>query len=190
MDLVWYLWTGPASPLFGKEEMTTFERYYIQDKETHVEKKNAYFGLRDNEQVCLNMLSEFGVSQYNSHIINGHTPVIERKGEDPLKANGRLIVIDGGFSRPYQKKTGLGGYTLLYNSYGMQLAAHQPFSSKKDAIQNETDIVSTRRIVDRQLRRRKVKETDIGVELMEQITDLHQLLQAYRSGTVTEKRRL
>lgn len=190
MDLVWYLWSGAVSPLFGKSDMTTFERYYIEDKHTHKEHKNAYFRLRDNEDVCLRILSEFGVSRYKSHIINGHTPVIERKGEDPVKANGRLIVIDGGYSKPYQKQTGLGGYTLLYNSYGMQLAAHQPFSSKEDAIQNETDIVSTRRIVDKVLRRRKVKETDIGVDLMEQITDLHKLLQAYKSGKVVEKKRL
>src|SRR5699024_6225438 len=117
LDLMWYLWTGPASPLFGREEMTTFERYYIEDKETHVEKKNAYFELRNEESFCLFVLREFGIPVQNGHIINGHTPVKERKGEDPIKANGRMIVIDGGYSKPYQKKTGLGGYTLLYNSY-------------------------------------------------------------------------
>src|SRR5699024_432095 len=166
--------------------MTTFERSYIEDKETHAEKKNSYFELRNEESFCLFVLREFGIPVQNGHIINGHTPVKERKGEDPIKANGRMIVIDGGYSKPYQKKTGLGGYTLLYNSYGMQLVSHQPFSSREDAIQNETDIVSTRRIVDRQMRRKKVKETDIGQQLMEQITDLHMLLQAYREGEIRE----
>lgn len=189
LDLMWYLWTGPASPLFGKEQMTTFERYYIEDKETHAEEKNAYFDLREEEAFCLSVLEEFGVPKQNGHIINGHTPVKERKGEEPIKANGRMIVIDGGYSKPYQKKTGLGGYTLLYNSYGMQLVSHQPFSSKADAIQNETDIVSTRRVVDRQMRRKKVKETDIGQQLMEQITDLHMLLQAYREGKIRQKKK-
>ena len=188
LDLMWYLWTGMASPLFGKEEMTTFQRYYIEDKETHKEKKNAYFTFRDEEKTVEDILQAFDVNPRRGHIITGHTPVKERIGEDPLKANNRMIVIDGGYSKAYQEKTGLGGYTLLYNSFGMQLAAHQPFSSTQDAIVNETDIVSSRRIVEQQSRRQKVKETDNGIQLMEQITDLSKLLQAYREGELIEKR--
>ncbi|WP_028274100.1 fructose-bisphosphatase class III [Atopococcus tabaci] len=187
LDLIWYLWTGPVSPLFGKGKMTTFERYYIKDKTTHKENKNPYYRLRENEDTVLAILEEFGVSAQNGHIINGHTPVKEKAGEDPIKANGRLLVIDGGYSKAYQETTGLGGYTLLNNSYGMQLVAHQPFSSKKDAIMNESDIISTRRVVDLELERKKVADTDTGKKLCEQIEDLKDLLRAYREGELKEK---
>lgn len=187
LDLIWYLWTGPASPLFGKTQMTTFERYYIEDAETHDEHKNVYYELREQEDCVLMILEEFGVDTEKGHIINGHTPVKEKTGEDPIKANGRLIVIDGGYSKAYQSTTGLGGYTLLNNSYGLQLVAHQPFTSREDAIRNESDIVSTVRVVDRELERRKIEETDVGRKLTEQISVLKELLQGYRDGTIMER---
>jgi len=187
LDLIWYLWCGPVSPLFGKRQMTTFERYYIEDKATHEEYKNVYYELRENEEAVLRVLEEFGADPDNGHIINGHTPVKEKAGEDPIKANGRLIVIDGGYSKSYQDTTGLGGYTLLYNSYGLQLAAHQPFSSRQDAILNESDIASTRRVVDRELERKKVEETDVGRKLTGQIEVLKELLHAYRDGSIAER---
>lgn len=187
LDLIWYLWCGPASPLFGKTQMTTFERYYIKEKETHEEYKNPYYNLRENEDTVLHILKDFGIEKENSHIINGHTPVEEKAGEDPIKANGRLIVIDGGYSKAYQSTTGLGGYTLLYNSYGLQLVAHQPFTSREDAILNESDIVSTKRVVDRELQRKKVAETDVGCKLIEQVEVLKELLACYRDGTIAER---
>lgn len=186
LDMIWYLWTGAASSLFGKDQMTTFERYFISNKDTHTERKNPYYHLRNLPEVCEVILTEFGLDPELGHIINGHTPVKERIGEDPIKANGKLIVIDGGFSKAYQKTTGLAGYTLLYNSYGMQLASHQPFSSKKEAIESEQDILSTRRVIDRELRRKKVRETDNGKELMKQLVDLKELLAAYRSGFLSQ----
>lgn len=187
LDLIWYLWCGEMSPLFGKKAMKTFERYYINDKDAHVEEKNAYYYLREGEDVAIKILKEFGLNPQIGHIINGHTPVKERKGENPIKANGRLIVIDGGYSPAYQDTTGLGGYTLLYNSYGLKLCAHEPFTSKEDAINNETDIFSTRRVVDVELERAKIKDTDKGKKLMQESHDLKCLLKAYRSGKIKEK---
>lgn len=187
LDLIWYLWCGPVSPLFGKRQMTTFERYYIEDEATHEEYKNVYYEYRENEETVMQLLENFGVDPEKGHIINGHTPVKEKTGEDPIKANGRLIVIDGGYSKAYQSTTGLGGYTLLYNSYGLQLVAHQPFSSREDAILNESDIASTRRVVDRELERKKVAETDVGRKLSEQIKVLKELLAAYRAGRIAER---
>lgn len=189
LDLIWYLWTGPASSLFGKDQMTTFERYYIEDKETHVEKKNAYYSMRNDVATCEKILVEFGLDPAKGHIINGHTPVKEKRGEDPIKAEGRMLVIDGGFSKAYQDTTGLAGYTLLYNSYGMQLVSHQPFTSLKNAVENEFDIMSTRRVVDRELDRKKVRETDIGRRLTKQVTDLKELLEAYQNGEILEQPR-
>lgn len=133
-DMVWYLWTGEYSSLFGKRAMTTFERYFISDKATHKEKKNPYYYLRENEEVCQNILAEFNLNPDHGHIINGHTPVKEIEGENPVKANGKMIVIDGGFSKAYQSTTGIAGYTLLYNSYGMQLVAHKHFNSKEEIL--------------------------------------------------------
>ena len=187
LDLIWYLWCGPVSPLFGKRQMTTFERYYIEDEATHEEYKNVYYEFRENEETVVQLLEDFGVDPEKGHIINGHTPVKEKIGEDPIKANGRLIVIDGGYSKAYQSTTGLGGYTLLYNSYGLQLVAHQPFSSREDVILNESDIASTRRVVDRELERKKVAETDVGRKLSEQIKVLKELLHAYRAGRIAER---
>lgn len=175
-DLIWYLWTGECSSLFGKNEMTTFERYFLTDKGTHKEIKNSYYEQRNQIDVCQTILREFGLNDTDSHIINGHTPVKEIDGENPIKAKGKLIVIDGGFSKPYQGTTGIAGYTLIYNSYGMQLVAHQPFSSKQRAIDNFTDIVSAKRVVDRVLKRKKVKDTTIGKQVQQEIDLLEKQL--------------
>ena len=183
--LFFYLWQGEYSPLFGKRDMTTFERYFIEDKATHEEVKNAYYKLRDNEEFCIKLLKEFGLSS-DGHIINGHTPVKASKGENPVKAGGRTIVIDGGMSRAYHKTTGHGGYTLTYNSYGLQIMSHDIFQSKKQALKNETDIVSTRRVVDR-LDRKRVSDTDNGVKIKKQIDVLKLLLEEYREGTLVER---
>lgn len=183
--LFFYLWQGEFSPLFGKRDMTTFERYFIEDKATHEEVKNAYYKLRENEEFCVKLLKEFGLTK-DGHIINGHTPVKETKGEDPIKANGRTIVIDGGMSRAYHKTTGHGGYTLTYNSYGLQIMSHDIFQSKKKALKDETDIVSTRRVVD-ELTRKKVADTDNGTKIKKQIDLLKLLLDEYRKGTIVER---
>ena len=183
--LFFYLWQGEFSPLFGKRDMTTFERYFIEDKATHEEGKNAYYKWRENEEFCVKLLKEFGLTK-DGHIINGHTPVKETKGEDPIKANGRTIVIDGGMSRAYHKTTGHGGYTLTYNSYGLQIMSHDIFQSKKKALKDETDIVSTRRVVDK-LIRKKVADTDNGAKIKKQIDLLKLLLDEYRKGTIVER---
>lgn len=175
-DMVWYLWTGEYSSLFGKRAMTTFERYFIQDKETHKEKKNPYYYLRENEETCHQILTEFGLNPDEGHIINGHTPIKEIEGENPIKANGKIIVIDGGFSKAYQSTTGIAGYTLLYNSYGIQLVAHKHFNSKEDVLQNGTDVLSVKRLVDKNLVRKKVLETNVGEDLLQQVTILNCLL--------------
>lgn len=186
MDIIWYLWTGPYSPLFGKEKMTTFERYFIKDVETHKEKKDPYYKYRDNEDICQKILTEFGLNPSTSHIINGHVPVEKKNGESPIKSNGRLLVIDGGFSRAYQGKTGLAGYTLIHNSFGLQLVSHQPFESTEKAINEETDILSSMEILEQVVTRKRVGDTDIGEVLKGQIKDLKMLLAAYRSGLIKE----
>lgn len=178
-DLVWYLWTGKYSSLFGKRAMTTFERYFITDKASHKEEKNPYYHLREDIDMCGKMLEEFDLDPEQGRIINGHTPVKEIDGEDPIKANGKMLVIDGGFSKAYQKTTGIAGYTLLYNSYGMQLVAHQHFNSKEKVLRDGADALSVRRVVDEELERKKVRDTNIGVKLKEEIKSLKELL-AYR----------
>lgn len=187
VDMMWYLWTGPASPLFGKDKMTTFERYFINDKSTHYEKKDPYYSFRENEEVCNSILREFGLNPEGSYIINGHVPVIEKKGEAPIKANGKLMVIDGGFSKAYQSKTGIAGYTLIYNSFGLQLVSHQPFQSTEAAIREETDILSTTIVVKQAMVRKRVGDTDVGEVLKQQIRDLKLLLEAYRKGLIKEQ---
>ncbi|OTN86551.1 hypothetical protein A5819_003401 [Enterococcus sp. 7E2_DIV0204] len=176
-DVVWYLWCGESSSLFGKNAMKTFERYFIEESNAHVETKNAYYKLRNNAEICQKILKSFELDQLDGHIINGHTPVKLIKGESPIKADGKMIVIDGGFSRAYQKVTGIAGYTLLYNSFGMQLAAHKPFSDKETAIKNNDDIISTRQIVDRQVKRLQVKDTTIGLSLLKETSQLKQQLE-------------
>ena len=186
-DILWYIWTGPNSPVFGKDKMTTFERYFIEDKETHVETKNAYYRLYDNEEIVDKILREFGLDATKSHIVNGHVPVERKKGESPIKCNGKLLVIDGGFSKAYQHKTGIAGYTLVANSYGMRLVSHEPFESTEAAIRKESDIFSDSIVVETALRRQCVADTDIGVELKESIHQLEELLDAYREGILVEK---
>lgn len=187
MDITWYLWTGPDSPLFGKDRMTTFERYFIDDKETHRENKSYYFKLEDSEEMCNLIFEEFGLNPETSHIINGHVPVKSKNGESPIKANGKLLVIDGGFSRAYQGTTGIAGYTLIYNSYGLILAAHDPFESTQKAIEEEKDIHSTTIVLEKEVERKRVGDTDIGEQLKEQIKDLQMLLDAYRVGLIKEQ---
>uniref|UniRef100_UPI003FF0160D fructose-1,6-bisphosphatase n=1 Tax=Prevotella sp. TaxID=59823 RepID=UPI003FF0160D len=186
-DYFMYLWCGPDSPLFDKSKMATFERYFIKEKETHEEKKGYYFILRNKEEICDNILKAFGVTDPNRHIINGHVPVKAVKGESPIKANGRLMVIDGGFSQAYHHETGIAGYTLVYHSRGFQLVQHEPFTSTEDAIIRGTDIKSTTQIVEMSSRRMLVADTDKGKELNAQIDDLQELLYAYRHGFINER---
>ncbi len=187
VDYFMYLWCGPDSPLFDKSKMATFERYFIKDKETHEEKKGYYFILRNKEEVCDNILKAFGITDTNRHIINGHVPVKAVKGESPIKANGKLMVIDGGFSQAYHHETGIAGYTLVYHSRGFQLVQHEPFTSTDDAISRGTDIKSTTQIVEMSSRRMLVADTDKGKELNAQIDDLQELLYAYRHGFISER---
>ena len=186
-DTLWYIWAGPKSPVFGKDKMATFERYFIADKETHKETKNAYYRLYDNEEILNKILREFGLDEQRSHIINGHVPVEIKRGETPIKCNGKLLIIDGGFSKAYQGKTGIAGYTLVANSHGMNLVEHRPFVSAEDAIRNETDMVSDNILIETAKRRILVADTDIGRELKESIGHLEKLLNAYRDGILIEK---
>lgn len=186
-DYIWYIWTGPNSPVFGKDKMTTFERYFIEDKETHKEVKNSYYSMLDQEEVINRILEEFGLDKKKSHIINGHVPVELKKGETPIKCDGKLLIIDGGFSKAYQGKTGIAGYTLVANSHGMRLVAHEPFESTEAAILHESDIFSDSTVVETAPIRIRVADTDVGAELRESIKQLEQLLQAYRDGTIIEK---
>ena len=189
-DYFLYLWCGKDSPLFDKSKMATFERYFLKDKETFKEEKGNYFQLRDNEEVCDRILDSFGVKGKNRHIINGHVPVHASKGENPIKANGKLMVIDGGFSEAYHHETGIAGYTLVYHSRGFQLVQHEPFMSARDAIERGIDIKSTTQLVELSAHRMLVADTDKGEELRSQIEDLRQLLYAYRHGILTEKNKI
>ncbi len=187
-DYFLYLWCGKDSPLFDKSKMATFERYFLKDKDTYKEEKGNYFKLRDSEEVCDRILDAFGVKGENRHIINGHVPVHASKGENPVKAGGKLMVIDGGFSEAYHNETGIAGYTLVYHSRGFQLVQHEPFTSARDAIVRETDIKSSIQIVEMSAHRMRVADTDKGEELRAQVADLKELLYAYRHGIITEKR--
>ncbi len=186
-DYIWYIWAGPNSPVFGKDKMTTFERYFIADKDTHKEVKNSYYSMLDNEDILNRILEEFELDVKKSHIINGHVPVELKKGETPIKCDGKLLIIDGGFSKAYQSKTGIAGYTLIANSHGIRLVAHEPFESMEAAILHESDIFSDSTIVETAAARIRVSDTDIGTELKESIKQLTLLLQAYRDGTIVEK---
>lgn len=187
IDYFLYLWCGRDSVLFDKSKMATFERYFLKDKETYKEEKGNYFKLRDDEKVCDNILDAYGVTGRMRHIINGHVPVHVVSGENPIKANGKLMVIDGGFSQAYHKETGIAGYTLVYHSRGFQLVQHEPFTSTEDAILRGSDIKSTTQIVEMSVHRMLVADTDIGRELKRQVEELEKLLYAYRHGFIKEK---
>lgn len=186
MDFIWYLWCGKHSPLFGRHAMTTFERCEIADKEVWKEKKDPYYNYTTKLEYCEKILAEFGLDPKTSHIINGHVPVKIKDGESPLKAGGKLINIDGGFCKHYQKTTGIAGYTLTYNSYCMRLISHEPFKSTEYAIENDFDIISTSNVFETVEKRKTVGDTDTGAELREQIDDLMLLLEAYRNGIIRE----
>ncbi len=187
LDYMLYLWEGEFSPLYNKDKMTTFERYFYADKALHKEKKGAYFSLADDEKICKQILQEFGLDPATGRIVNGHVPVSTIKGESPIRANGRRFVIDGGFSKPYQEKTGIAGYTLIYNSHGIQLVEHESFESREQAVISGSDINNRTLLQDFSSKRMRIRDTDIGKKLLEQISDLKQLLHAYRNGTLRQK---
>ncbi len=186
LDIMWYLWSGADSPIFGKQKMATFERYLIADKSTHSEQKNAYYKYRDQEEYACRILDEFGLDPAKSHIVNGHVPVKVRKGESPVKANGKLLVIDGGLAKAYQAQTGIAGYTLVYNSYGLLLAAHEPFVSSQAFVESNQDLHPQTIILETNYDRIRVKDTDAGRRSEVRITALQALLEAYRSGQLKE----
>ena len=185
-DFLWYLWCGKNSPIFCKDKMKTFERYYLNDKETWEEIKNPFYNFENDENISIKVLEEFGIDSSKGHIICGHIPVKFKAGESPIKANGKLFIIDGGLSKAYQRTTGIAGYTLRYSSYGLTLVAHEPFTSRENAIINETDLHSERQIVEK-VERKLIKDTDKGKELKDQIADLEKLLDAYKNGSISEK---
>ena len=187
LDYMLYLWEGANSPLYNKDKMTTFERYFLPKGEAWDEHKGAYFTLADDEEVCKKILKEFGLNPATGRIVNGHVPVRTIKGETPMRANGKRFVIDGGFSKPYQEKTGIAGYTLIYNSHGIQLVEHESFESREQAILSGSDIHNRTLLQDFSGKRIRIKDTDKGKELLEQIEALEQLLQAYRTGIFRER---
>jgi len=186
LDLLWFLWAGRNSPIFGRDRMTTFERRLIADEHAWTEKKNAYYTLYEDPAICGSILREFGLEGPHCHIINGHVPVKAKKGESPIKGGGKLIVIDGGFCKAYQPTSGIAGYTLIYNSHSFRIVAHQPFAGRERAIRDNFDISSTTDVFELLEHRQQNKETDIGNELQIRIEDLRRLLDAYRDGVVKE----
>ena len=186
LDTMWYLWSGQQSPLFGKSKMSTFERYFIADPATHVENQNPYYQYRDLEDTVRRILLEYGLNPETAHIINGHVPVKVRKGENPLKAGGKLLVIDGGFARAYQAETGIAGYTLIYNSYGFLLVSHKPFTTTQQAIEEEIDTHPETEILETNSKRIRVIDTDQGKQTQQRIAELKALISAYRSGLIKE----
>lgn len=188
-DYFWYLWCGPDSPLFDKDKMTTFERYFLLDKELHHEKKGNYYLLRNNPEVCDSILDAFGVEGNHRHIINGHVPVHVADGESPIRANGKLMVIDGGFAKAYHDTTGIAGYTLVFHSRGFELIQHEPFTNTKEAVRKGTDIASSVQLVEMTGKRLRVRDTDKGRLIQSQIEELQELLYAYRHGIIKERSR-
>jgi len=187
LDFMWYFWCGANSPFFGKDKAATFERYFIDDKKTHKEIKDPYYKHTMEQPACLKIFDEFGLCKKTSHIINGHTPVKEKDGESPIRAGGKLLVIDGGFAKSYRKETGRAGYTLTYNSYGLVLYANEAFESIEEVIREEKDIKYDIMINEQVIERKRVSDTDIGKEILAEIEDLNVLLQAYRDGRLQEK---
>lgn len=188
-DYFWYLWCGPDSPLFDKDKMTTFERYFLLDKELHHEKKGNYYLLRNNPEVCDSILDAFGVKGNHRHIINGHVPVHVADGESPIRADGKLMVIDGGFAKAYHDTTGIAGYTLVFHSRGFELIQHEPFTNTKEAVRKGTDIASSVQLVEMTGKRLRVRDTDKGRLIQGQIEELQELLYAYRHGIIKERSR-
>ncbi len=186
-DIMWYIWTAPYSPLYGRKKMATFERYFLAEEDMKVEVKNCYYELINKPEIADKILAEFGLSGDRAHIINGHVPVHRMKGESPVKCNGKVIVIDGGFSKAYRSRTGIAGYTLIFNSYGLTLTAHEPFESPETAVRDERDIVSKREAVEFMDKRILVGDTDAGEKIRRKIDDLKMLISAYRSGEIIEK---
>lgn len=186
-DMMWFLWNAPSSPLFGRSKMATFERYLIADEKTHQEKKNPYYSFMEDTETAQRILAEFGLTGENSHIINGHVPVHQKEGESPVKCGGKLLIIDGGFSKQYQRVTGIAGYTLIYNSYGLMLTAHEPFESREKAVSDCTDMVSKRVAVEPTAKRISIGDTDEGARLKMRIADLKSLISAYREGVLQER---
>ncbi|WP_162053199.1 fructose-1,6-bisphosphatase [Pontibacter pamirensis] len=187
VDMMWYLWAGPQSPLFGKDKMTTFERYFINDPTIHQEAKGYYYYYRDDAATVNKILEDFGLETENSIIINGHVPVVVKKGENPIKANGKLIVIDGGFAKAYQSHTGIAGYTLIFDDRGKQIIAHLPFESTEKAIEDEIDILSSETLYSYSDKPLKVADIRDGDKIKDMIEDLKDLLSCYRSGLLTER---
>ncbi|MBR4273877.1 MAG: fructose-1,6-bisphosphatase [Bacteroidales bacterium] len=187
LDYMWYLWCGPDSPLYNKDKMTTFERYFIKDEQLIKEEKGPYYILANNADTCDNIMREFGLDPEKSRIINGHIPVRATHGESPMRAGGKRLVIDGGLSKPYHKTTGIAGYTLIYNSHGLQLVQHEPFESKEKAVQEGSDIHSRVQLEEFKYHRMLVRDTDRGKELMVQIENLRKLIMAYRQGLIKER---
>ena len=186
MDAMWYLWCGAQSPLFGKEKMATFERYFVAEKTTHTEARNPYYEIRHEEEAVKKILEEFGLNPDSGRIVNGHVPVKVKKGESPVKANGKLIVIDGGFSKAYQKQTGIAGYTLISNSQELQLVAHGPFESVQKILECEQGNDETVTTLERRKPAQRVSNTYAGEKIHEKINQLQQLHEAYRSGVIKE----
>ena len=186
-DIIWYIWTAPNSPIYGRHKMATFERYFVDDTKLHHESKNDYYRLIDKPEIANKILKEFGLKGQHVHIINGHVPVRLKDGESPVKSNGKVIVIDGGFSKTYQSKTGIAGYTLTYNSYGLTLSAHEPFVSADEAVRKEMDIVSKREVVEYTDKRVLVGDTDYGKKMERRIEELKELIRLYQSGGLAER---
>lgn len=186
-DIMWFIWSSENSPVFGKEKMATFEHYFIKDKAAGNEKKNGYYRFIEDEEIVNKILQEFRLDVQKSHIINGHVPVELKNGEEPIKCNGKVLIIDGGMTKAYQTKTGIAGYTLIYNSYGLRLVSHEPFQSMEEAIVKETDIHSDTVIVEQSSKRCLVVDTDTGQEIKERIEELKELLKCYRNGTIIER---
>ncbi len=182
IDLMWYLWISPESPFFGKSKMATFESYFVKDKEMSKEQKNPYYTLTNKEEICNKILKEFGLNENESHIVNGHVPVKAKEGESPIRGNGKLLVIDGGFAKSYHKKTGNAGYVLTYNSNGLLLSQNKPFESVEDAVKEEKDIISEIIVKKKGIVRKTVSDTDIGSKLKDEIRDLEELLKYYETG--------
>ena len=186
IDFIWYLWCGSKSPLYGKSVFTAFEGYFTSEPQLLKEEKNYYYFFIENESTCDMILEEFGLNTKTAHIINGHVPVKTNCGESPVKANGKLYVIDGGFSKPYQETTGIAGYTLINNSYGFTITEHQPFTTVNDVIENDFDLHSNKIMIERNFNRKTVRDTDTGEKLIQRVKILNELLTAYRRGYIRE----